>query len=175
MSFISRHSGLVIVISKQDRLVPVHVCIWRYLIKIMFLFSMACLYSHCVFLHALLSFCPCLRDIFDAVITGLWGSLLNSLEAMMLWKGISQQCRMSPQASVMPFLPLLLVRSTSLLFFSGSDCANIFLALSLIGKSHWRCETAYELWLQKREKCSSERLGSGQSICALTCGNKRMC
>lgn len=141
----------------------------------MFLFSTACLYSHCVFLHTLLSFCPCLCDILDAVITGLWGSLLYSLEATMLWKGISQQCRMSQQASLMPFLLQLLVRNTILLVFSGSDCANIFHALSLIGKSHWRCKTAYELWLQKREKCSSERLRSGQSICTLICGNKRMC
>lgn len=50
---------------------------------------------------------------------------------------------------------------------SGSDCADVFPSLSLIGKSHWRCKTAYELWLQKREKFSSERLRSGQSICTL--------
>lgn len=58
--------------------------------------------------------------------------------------------------------------NTSLLVFSGSDCADVFPSLSLIGKSHWRCKTAYELWLQKREKFSSERLRSGQSICTLT-------
>lgn len=68
----------------------------------------------------------------------------------------------------MPFLPLLPTINTSLSVFSDSDCADVFPSLSLIGKSHWRCKTAYELWLQKREKFSSERLRSGQSICTLT-------
>lgn len=74
----------------------------------------------------------------------------------------------------LPFLPLLLITNTSLLVFSGSDCADVFPSLSLIGKSHWRFKTAYELWLQKREKFSSERLRSGQSICTLT-GEIREC
>lgn len=54
------------------------------------------------------------------------------------------------------------------LILDCSDCDGIFLAFSLVGKSDWRCKTAHELWLQKREKCSNERLRSGQLICTLT-------
>ena len=176
MSFTSSHSSLVIVLSEHEKLVPVDVCVWKHWVKITCSFSawLACIptvffYTPCFPSAPVYMWHSWCWDI------GLWRSLLGSLGATPLWKGITQKCRMSPQASLRPFLPLLLVINTSLLVFSGSDCSDVFLALSLIGKSHWRCKTAHELWLQKREKCSSERLRSGQSTCTLTGGNKRMC
>lgn len=164
MSFSSSHCSLVFVLSDHAWHVPVLASVCKAWVKIMHFFS--ALLSHCLF-HT-----PCFPSssvwlpwCCDIII---WGSLLGSLRAPPLWKRTSQQHRKNPQAFLMPFLPLLLITGASFLVFSGSDCADVFPSLSLIGKSHWRCKTAYELWLQKREKFSSERLRSGQSICTLT-------
>lgn len=128
MSFTSSHSSLVIVLSEHDRFVPVHACVWKCWVKITCSFSAWLAHIPSVFFYT-----PCFPSASMwhpwCCDIGLWGSLPGSLGAISLWKGISQQCRMSPQASLMPFLSLLLVINTSLLVFSGSDCVDVFSCL----------------------------------------------
>lgn len=126
MSFTSSHSSLVIVLSKHDRFVPVHACVWKYWVKITCSFSAWLAHIPSVFFYT-----PCFpsASVPDAVILAFGWSLLDSMGAPCLWKGISRKCRMSPQASLMPFLSLLMVINTSLLVFSGSDCVDVFSCL----------------------------------------------
>lgn len=164
--FTSSHSSLML--SDHDVFVSVHVCIMKTLNYITYvLFG---LYSCCVFPQTLFPFYHYLHDIPDVVILA-FGEVLAVWE-LPLWKSIARQCGMSSQASLKLFLLLLFI-NTTLTIFSRPDCAYIYLVLSFIGKSHWRCKTTHELWMQKREKCSSERFRSGQLIHALTDGSKK--